>query len=111
MNVTLGFELDHLAPEPFQFQLLGLHLPLARKRVWWIARHLLGPAAQHALANLQITCRLDNRNTTLLDQPNRLKLELTCKLPASHKYPSCSVKHLNSVPTKPTAAHMPGVRS
>ena len=42
--------------------------------------------------------RLCIRDAALLDQPNRLKLELACELPTL-------LKHLNSVPSEPGAGH------
>jgi hypothetical protein len=55
-----------------KLHLLWLHLPQTRKSLLWVALSFLGPAAKQVIADLQVTCRLNHRSTSHLDQPGCL---------------------------------------
>src|SRR5271167_2955645 len=74
--------------------MLGLHLSLAGERMLRITRERLHPTAQPRLMHTEIERGLRIRDAPLLDQPHRLKLELTCKLPSLHDTPPVPSKHL-----------------
>src|SRR6476660_9870415 len=59
-----------------------------------ITRERLHPTAQLRLMHTEIERGLRIRDAPLLDQPHRLKLELTCKLPSLHDTPPVPSKHL-----------------
>src|SRR4029077_12009806 len=59
-----------------------------------IPRERLHPTAQLRLMHTEIERGLRIRDAPLLDQPNRLKLELPCKLPSLHDTPPVPSKHL-----------------
>ena len=60
-----------------------------------VYRQLPDPGPEHRLVQLQVSRGLRHRDPTLLDQPHRLKLELSAELPSCrHKPPPVSYRTL-----------------
>jgi len=67
--------------------LVRLLLAVARKRLLLISLELLHPPSQHLATDIQIPCRLRDRDTALGHQLHGLKLELSRKSPSLHRSP------------------------
>lgn len=83
-------KLGHLAPQLLDLKLLRLHLAVAGKGLRRIGRKELHPFAQLVLMDIQIPRRLRHAHSAILDQADRLHLELTPKLSSPHAPPPVS---------------------
>src|SRR3954447_18920445 len=107
LDVALRLQLDHLALEPRDLELLRLHLTVPGKRLLRIVGELLHPIAQLRHMHVQVLRCLNIRYAPILDQAHRLKLELPGKLTPLHDAPPAPSKHLtqclrNRVQANPT---------
>jgi len=66
-DIPLGLELLNLSPQPFDLELIRLHLPFAGKRMRRIGSKILHPLPQHVLVNIEVARRLLDCNATLPD--------------------------------------------
>ena len=74
-----------MLPKPFDLLLLGLHLPVPRKRMNRIGAEFLHPFAQHVLIEVEIAGRLCHRDASFPDKLHRLKLELATEFPSDYQ--------------------------
>jgi hypothetical protein len=70
--------------EPLDLKLLRLHLIVAGKGLRRIGREELRPFAQLVLMDVQVPRRLRDTHSAILDQANRLDLELAPKSSSPH---------------------------
>ena len=93
VQVTLGLELNDLALEPRNLELLRLHLSVAGEGMLGILSELLRPIPQLRLMHPKVLRRLRVRHASLSDQAHSLKLELPRKLPTLHGPPPVPLSH------------------
>jgi hypothetical protein len=89
-GAAIRLELGDLPPQPLDLQLLWLHLSVAGKSLRRIGGEIPNPLAQHVRVHVQIARRLRHADPTILDQANRLDLELPPKPSPSYPPPPAS---------------------
>src|ERR1700722_8167985 len=99
---SFRLQLDHLALEPRDLQLLRLHPTLAGECLLRIVAKCLHPIAQLRRMYAQILRCLRIRDPAISDQPNSLKLEL------SRVNLRLSMTHLQTIKTPNSVSAEPG---
>ena len=89
-DVALRLQLGHFTPQALDFNMIRLQLTLAGKGLRRIGGQFLHSAPQHVFLQIEIARRLSYAHAPLMNQPNRLNLELPTEYPSRHKPPPVS---------------------